>query len=137
MSALDDRSAPPSDEAVRGVLGAAAPVWDDLKAAVATAHAPVEGEWAWGGKPYGWSLRLKRRKRAIVYLTPCSGYFRAAFAIGGKVAAAAPAAGLAAALLRAIAEAPRFAEGRAVRLEVRSQGDLTNVLAVAALKMSH
>jgi hypothetical protein len=136
-SIFDDKASPPVDDAVRAVLGAAAPLWSELRAAIAEAHAPLDSEWVWGGKPYGWSLRLRQKKRAVLYLTPCSGYFRAAFAIGGKAADAAPAARLARHVLRAIADAPRFAEGRAVRLEVRSAADVADVVAVAALKMSH
>lgn len=137
MSAFADRSAPPADAAVRSQLGDTAPLWSALLAAVAAAHAPLDSEWVWGGKSYGWSLRLRRKKRAVLYMTPCAGTFRAAFALGEKAAAAAPAAGLAPHLLRAIDEAPRFAEGRAVRLEVRGRDDVADALAVAALKMSH
>ena len=135
-SAFEDRAAPPADDAVRAVLGAAAPHWSALRAAIAEAHGPLDSEWVWSGKPHGWSLRLKRGKRAVVYLTPCAGYFRAAFAVGEKAAGVASAAGLASHLLRAIEEAPRFAEGRAVRLEVRGHAEVADVLAVAALKMS-
>ena len=137
MSAFDDKAVPPADDAVRAVLGVAVPLWTELRAAIAAAHAPIECEWVWGGKPYGWSLRLRRKKRAVLYLTPCDGYFRAAFALGEKAAGAAPAAGLAAHLLRAIDEAPRYVEGRGLRLEVRGAADVADVLAVAALKMSH
>ena len=134
---FDDRTAPPADDAVRAVLGAAAPLWSALRAAIAEAHGPLDSEWVWGGRPHGWSLRLRQRKRAVLYMTPCAGFFRAAFALGERAAGAAADAGLAPHLLRAIEEAPRFAEGRAVRLEVRSAAAIADVLAIAALKMRH
>ena len=136
-SAFDDRTAAPTEDAVRDVLGDATSLWNALRAEVAAAYPPLDSEWVWGGKPYGWSLRLRRKKRAVLYMTPCAGRFRASLALGEKAAGAAPAAGLAAHLLRAIDEAPRFAEGRALRLEVRDSADVADVLAAAALKMSH
>jgi Protein of unknown function (DUF3788) len=33
---------------------------------------------------YGWSLVLKFKKRRIVYLSPCSGCFRASFGLSHK-----------------------------------------------------
>jgi len=136
-SAFGDRSAMPDDDSLREVLGGAAALWEALRAAVAAAYPPLDAAWVWGGAPYGWSLRLKQRKRAVLYLTPCRGSFRAALALGEKAAGAAAAAGLPARLLDAIAAAPRFPEGRAVRLEVRDERDVADTLAVAALKMRH
>ena len=37
----------------------------------------------------GWSLRLKVKKRNIVYLAPCNGCFRVAFIFGDRAVAAA------------------------------------------------
>jgi hypothetical protein len=136
-SAFGDKAVAPADDTVCAALGVAAPLWSTLWTAIAAAHAPIEREWVWGGKPHGWSLRLRQRKRAVLYMTPCAGFFRAAFAIGGKAADAAHDAGLGPHLLQVIEAAPRFAEGRAVRLEVRSEADIADVLTIAALKMSH
>ena len=136
-SAFADRAAPPDDGAVHRVLGASAPAWDECRAAIARAHPPVDAEWVWGGAPHGWALRLRRKKRAIVYLAPHAGSFHASFAVGEKAAAAARDAGLAEHLLQAIADAPRYVEGRAVRIEVAGPAAVADVLAVAALKMGH
>jgi hypothetical protein len=69
-------------------------------------------------------------------MTPCRGYFRASLALGEKAAAAARAARLPAALLHRIENAPRFPEGRAVRLEVRSSRDLPGIAKIAAIRMA-
>jgi hypothetical protein len=52
-----------------------------------------------------------------------------------KAAKAAHEAGLPAKALRAIDEAPCYAEGRAVRLEIRTKKDLPAILKIAACKM--
>ena len=134
-SAFLDRSAVPQDAELVRALESSAPLWSLLKSRVAAEHAPLVEEWTHAGKNNGWSLRLKRRSRAVLYMTPCQGHFRAAFALGEKAAAAAHVAGLPDAVLAAVDQAPRYVEGRAVRLEVRSEADVDNVLALARVKM--
>lgn len=112
-------------------------LWRQTREAIAAVHGPIAEEWVFGGKAYGWSLRLKRKTRAVVYLTPCEGYFRASFAVGEKAAQAAHDAPLSAAVLALIDGAPRFAEGRAVRVEVRRASDVKTVASIAAIKMAN
>lgn len=46
-------------------------------------------DWGFSGKKWGWGLRLKQKKRAVVYLTPTNGHFWAGFALGQKAVDAA------------------------------------------------
>jgi len=41
-------------------------------------------EWNFPGKKYGWSFRIKDKKRAIVYLLPGDDAFMVAFVFGGR-----------------------------------------------------
>jgi hypothetical protein len=137
MSAFMDKSSAPAARALATALGAAAPRWEEIKREIASRFAPLSEEWVFSGKQYGWSLRLKQKKRAVLYLTPLEGYFRAAFALGEKAAAAASEAKLPAAIWEAIDKAPRYAEGRAVRIEVRNARDVRSVVKVAEIKMAN
>ncbi|MGZ5556296.1 MAG: DUF3788 family protein, partial [Candidatus Aminicenantales bacterium] len=96
--------------------------------------APVTEAW---GFYKAWSLRLKQKKRTIVYLLPREGYFLCAFVFGGKATDAARQAKLPKAVMKAIDEAPVYAEGRGFRLEVRSEGDLAVMNKLAAIKMAN
>lgn len=135
LSVFDDKHTPPTNAALHAALGRAASAWTTLKDAVARDCAPVQEEWGFAGAQYGWSLRLKRGKRAIVYLTPCKGYFLASFALGEKACAAAAAARLPARVLDLIASAPKYAEGRGVRIPVRTQRDTAAIRALVAIKL--
>jgi Protein of unknown function (DUF3788) len=73
-------------------------------------------------------------RRAIVYMTPRRGHFVASFVLGEKACAAARAARLPPAVMQAIDEAPRYAEGRGIRIPVRTAKDVQTVEALAALK---
>ena len=136
LSAFDDRSREPGAEELRRALGRSSARWDELIGHLAIEQAPLHSAWTFAGVKWGWSLRLKRRKRTILYMTPREGHFLAGFALGEKAVAAAHQAGLPEALLRAIDGAPKYAEGRGVRLEVRSQSDLDEVKQLAAIKMA-
>jgi hypothetical protein len=131
-----DKAHPPATGAVATSLGKAADLWVSLKERIASQHPPMSEEWVFGGKAAGWSLRLKRKSRAIVYLTPCRGYFRASFALGEKAVLAAHSIGLPDAILAVIDDAPRYVEGRAVRLEIRRAADVQIVAKIAAVKMA-
>jgi hypothetical protein len=126
--------APPTPGALARALGGAAPRWRALEAGLAEDLGPLGEEWTFAGRKRGWSLRLKRGERAIVYFTPLRGRFRAAFALGEKAAAEALASALPAPVRAAVESARRYVEGRAVVLEVRTAADARSVRALAAIK---
>src|ERR1035438_3395425 len=80
----------PTDDDLAAELGRSAKaLWDRLLAGLAERHNIVTREWNSYSPKAGWSLRLKRDKRTILYLSPCRGCFRASFALGGKAVEAA------------------------------------------------
>ena len=85
---------------------------------------------------FGWTLRLKQPARVLVYLTPQRSHFLASFALGEKACAAVREAGVPAAILALIDAAPKYAEGRGVRIPVRNKAGLKGILAIAAIKLS-
>ena len=135
-SAFDDKSKKPNDKQVGDVLGKAIVHWKELKQLVQQRIDPVDEEWVFSGKAYGWSLRLKNKKRAILYMTPCQGYFRVAFAFGEKAVEAAHKSKLPESVLNLIDEAPRYPEGRAVRMEVKSKEGVRIADKLTAIKLS-
>ncbi len=136
LSILDDRSKKPRDADVAEVLGRAKGRWDELHALMDSQYAPVTDEWTFAGAKYGWSQRLKRKKRTILYLIPCRRHFLVAFVFGEKAVKAARASDLPASVLKAIDAAKKYVEGRGVRIEVRTKKDLAIVEKLAAIKMA-
>ena len=63
--------------------------------------------------------------------------FLVGFALGEKAVRAAHEAALPTSLLAVIDEAPKYAEGRGVRIEVRTKKDLDAVRKLAAVKMAN
>ena len=128
---------PPNDAELADVLGSTKRLWDRLVVNLAREHDVTEQEWKAYSRKSGWTLRLKRKGRAIVYLSPCRGSFLAAFALGDRAVAAARESGLPERVMKVVAAARRYAEGTAVRIQVRRTSDMAAVEALAAIKLAH
>lgn len=137
LSAFDDKASPPTDRALARMLGRTSALWARLKADLQGEYGPLVEEWSFAGKNYGWSFSLKQPKRALVYMTPCQGHFLASFALGEKACRAAHEAGLPSSILAIIDAAPKYAEGRGVRIPVRLQRDVDGVERLAAIKSAN
>jgi hypothetical protein len=137
LSAFDDKALEPTEAAVAEALVGANNLWIDLRDQIASQYDPLAEDWVFSGKKWGWSLRLKHKKRTVLYMTPSTGFFYAGFALGEKAVAAANTSGLRRSLLKIINGSQKYAEGRGVRLEVWSAADLDNVIKLAAIKMAN
>jgi hypothetical protein len=127
----------PTEKELAAVLGRADGLWQalitDLKRDL-----KLDGEeWNTYSIKAGWSLRLQLKKRNIVYLGPRSGFFLASFILGDKAVGAARRSKLPQSVLKIIDEAKRYAEGTAVRIEVRQAGDANVVKTLAKIKIEN
>ena len=104
---------------------------------LAVEHGVDTQEWNSYSKKAGWSLRLKRKDRVIVYLSPHCGCFTASFALGDKAVQVAKRSGLSPQVIKIINEAKRYAEGAAVRIEVKAAKDVTSVIRIAIAKLEN
>jgi hypothetical protein len=82
-------------------------------------------------------MRLKLKKRNILYMAPCRGCFRVAFILGDKAVKAARQIKLPQRILKAIDDAPRYPEGTGVRLIVKRMSDLPAILKLAEVKLAN
>ena len=137
LSAFDDKSKEPLRGELAEVLGLATHLWDQLISNVRSRFDPLTEDWGFSGKKWGWALRLKHKKRAVLYLTPANGFFYAGFALGQKAVDAAQDSDLPPSVLDIIDSSQKFAEGRGVRLEVRSDVDVRSVTQLADIKMAN
>lgn len=136
-NAFIGKSHPPTGAELADVLGPAKVLWDELLASLAAEYKLTIQEWNSYSLKAGWSLRLKNNGRNILYLSPCQGAFRAAFALGDKAVAAARQSNLPPSVIKIINEAKRYAEGTAVRLEIKKTKDVESVFKLAGIKLAH
>ena len=118
----------PTDAQLSKELGRSRALWDKLVAAVPECET---AEWNSYSPKAGWALRLKKRKRNIVYLAPSHRAFTALLILGDRAVAAAREAGL------VHGEEKKYPEGTAFRVEVRTVRDVDEVRKLAAIKMQY
>ncbi len=128
---------PPTDAELAAELGTVKSLWDSLLSQLGSEHRLVVREWSSRSTKTGWSLRMMRRERNIVHLSPCHEFFLASFALGDRAVEAASAIALPKRVLKIIGQARKYAEGTAVRIEVRSAEDVDAVSKLAGIKLEH
>ena len=133
VNAFIGKTEPPDDQELELALGPAKALWDKLADRLRK-HEVNAQEWGSYSPKAGWSLRLKRKDRIIVYLIPLHGSFHVSLVLGHKGVKAARASALPEHVLKTIAGARRYAEGTGIRLAVTAPGDLAVVEKLALIK---
>ena len=127
----------PTDEDLNAALGPAKATWDQLLDDLAREHGANVREWNSYSLKAGWSLRVKRKARTIVWLGPREGSFIAAFILGDQAMQAARAGKLPQRIVKILNEAPKYPEGTGVRITLKTPKDLAAVMALAAIKLAN
>jgi len=136
-NAFIGRAKKPTEEELAAALGSAKAVWDRFIARLAEEDGVDVQEWSSYSPKAGWSLRLKRKKRTIVWLAPCEGSFRVAFILGEKAMKAARECGLPARVVKILEEAPKYPEGTGVRIAVKGAKDIAVLRKLAEIKLAN
>jgi hypothetical protein len=134
LSCFDDRESPPTGAGLDDALGETSLLWSGLIAHMTEAYPPIAEEWAFAGASFGWSLRLVRKKRRLLYLIPQKSFFLVGIVLGDKAVAAAFEADLPARIKEELSAAKRYAEGRGIRVRIASPEDLNAIMSLAEIK---
>ena len=137
LSALDDKARKPRPADLAETLGRSYTHWKSLAAHLDREFPPLTQEWNFSGAKWGWSMRLKQKKRTVLYMTPCKAHFLVGFVLGEKAVKAALESDLPDSILTVIDEAKKYAEGRGVRIEIRNTKDLKIIKGLAEIKMAN
>lgn len=137
INAFAGRTSQPTPEEVEAALGASFAAWKQFVAWIEHEKGVTTEEWKSDAPKYGWSLRLKRKDRTIVYLAPCEGCFRAAFVLGDRAMEAARHARFPRKVAETIAGSPHYGEGTGVRLIVKKPTDLPAIRILAEIKLAN
>lgn len=132
------KSQPPTQKQLAEVLGEQSfKVWSEIEAYVLHQYPRAVCEWNFPGIKYGWSYRLKDKKRAIIYLLPADGFFNVAFVFGQKASTHILGSTVADSIKTELQQARVYAEGRGIRLEVRDASFLEDVKQLVNVKLSY
>lgn len=137
FSAFMDKTSVPSDEDLIDKLGSTLEIWNKIKEDVRSKYPDPLEEWNFPGKKYGWSFRMKDKKRAIIYLLPKQGYFMAAFVFGDKAMEEIRSSGIRREIIEELEAARKYAEGRGIRIEIRDDTALKDIKKLIDIKLAH
>ncbi len=135
LSIFDDKSVVPADNQLPEILGENSTLWNSIKEFVYARYPAATEEWNFPGEKYGWSFRIKDKKRAIIYFIPHDGFFQVALVYGAKATEEALAANISDEIKEAISSAKVYAEGRGFSIDVKDAAILDNIKTLVEIKL--
>ena len=132
-----DKSHVPEDADLAKVLGRAKRHWDNLRAHALDADSAASPEWTYESKKSGWTFAVRGRRRNLLYLKPYDKSFTLGFAYSEQAVQAAEQSDLPDHVVEIIRQAPKYPEGRAVRVKVTSAADVKIAKKLLAIKIEN
>ena len=100
-------------------------------------YGDLKPEWKYYNKKSGWILILFNRKRNVLFIVPRKKYFRTAFTFGEKASDIIFNSELPEAIKKDLLETKKYAEGRTIQIDVKSENDLNNILNLIQIKLAN
>jgi len=132
-----DKKQVPGDKDLEQGLGGTFTLWKQIREAASAYPAALPGEWNFPGEKYGWSFRIKDKKRVIIYLLPRDKYFKVAFVFGQKAFDEIMAGGFPDMIRQELSSAKAYAEGRGIRIDVKDKLIVPDILKLIEIKLRH
>lgn len=130
-----DKAACPSAIDLQKALGESYTWWQQIETYVLTSPQSAVAEWNFASPKYGWSFRLKDKKRVIVYLLPRDGFFKAAFVFGQKATDEILSGDFPDFIKNELKSARVYAEGRGIKIDVNQSGTTKSIENLIDVKM--
>jgi hypothetical protein len=132
---MHDGSRKPDDVLLRKMLGKTMGLWEELRIHLAETHPPIVEEWKFYGLKNGWSMKVLCGKRNLFFFVPREGGFMGGFIFGEKATEEVMRSRLPERLKQELSASRKYAEGRGLRVEVRSRADAEAVKELVGIKI--
>jgi Protein of unknown function (DUF3788) len=133
-SIFPDKNIKPSEESLKKAIGKSFKNWQIIYKNVHSEFKDAVDEWTYSGTKFGWSFRIKDKKRVIVYLLPREKYFKAALVFGKKATDEVMESKVSKEIIDELSKAKAYAEGRGIRVDVNEK-NLKDVLTLIDIKL--
>jgi len=131
------RNEVPDEKALKKVLENSYDLWISIVEYVKVRYPAALCEWNYPGEKYGWSFRIKDKKRAIIYLLPREKYFKTAFVFGQKAADEIFQSRISETIKFELKEARQYAEGRGIRINIKDNTLIRDIKTLIDIKLAH
>ena len=132
-----DKEKQPTESDLREALGEKYKLWMEIRDRVFEKYPEGREEWNFPGKKYGWSFRIKDRKRAILYFLPRERAFMVAFVFGNKAFNALMGSEVSDQIKSQLEGARVYAEGRGIRIPVPDRSVLNDIFLLLDFKLAY
>lgn len=136
VSVFTDKEKTPDAPALKKALGSTYKLWQELEQFALAAHAQSLPEWNYSAK-YGWSLRIKDKKRVIIYLLPRDGFFKAALVFGQKATDEVLSSNVSEDIKTELQNARPYAEGRGIRIPIKNSRQIPGIKMLVDIKIAN
>jgi len=137
ISIFTDKKNTPNNNDLIVTLGNTCSIWDKIVEYVHNKYPDAKDEWNYSGDKYGWSFRIKDKKRAIIYLLPRDNFFKVALVFGQKATDKIMNSEISNDLKEELNAAKVYAEGRGIRIDVKDENLLKDIQFLIDVKMAN
>ncbi|MCO5250938.1 MAG: DUF3788 domain-containing protein [Candidatus Kapabacteria bacterium] len=135
ISIFPHKDSEPTDAELKVALGDSYDIWIRLNDFVLDRYPKGLVDWNYPGKKYGWSYRIKDKKRTIIYFLPRENYFKVALVFGQKAYDMIMDSDISAEIKNDLQQATKYAEGRGIRVEVKNDSILPEIMKLVEIKL--
>ena len=134
ISIFTDKNKLPNDNDLKKSLGETYELWQLIKDYVISKYPKGFDEWSCS--KYGWSLRMKDKKRTIIYLLPRDKFFKVAFVFGQKATDTIMKSQIANSIKTELDSAKVYAEGRGIRIDIKGKKIMCDIQELIDIKLA-
>jgi hypothetical protein len=134
-SIFDNNKRIPDNDDLSDKLGNTHYLWSLINEYVFLKYPEALSEWSFPGEKYGWSFRIKDKKRAIIYLLPRDRFFKVAFVFGQKAFEKIMKSEISDTIKKELESARVYAEGRGIRIDVKDEMILNDIKELIDIKL--
>jgi hypothetical protein len=136
-SVFDDISVKPDEKALLKAIGKKAVHWKKIKKHLEDEYGELIEDWKYYGKKTGWLLKTLKKKRNLFFCIPLKGGFHITFVFGDKAVSVVESSDLPETIKEELRNARKYAEGRGLRIDVKSAKDVKNIQKLVAIKVKN
>lgn len=129
-----EKAVKPAESDLMEKLGSSYQLWAELKNWTLNYLKNVGEEWAFPGKKYGWSFRIKSKKRNIIYFIPHEGNFSVALVFGQKATDRIMESNISKTIKTELMNARVYVEGRGISIAMSDDTILDDIKTLVRIK---
>lgn len=134
-SIFTDKNKQPNNDDLIESLGNSYQYWQLIRNYVFSKY--PKGFEEWTCSKYGWSLKIKDKKRAIIYLLPRDRFFKVALVFGPKATDMIMKSQIINSIKTELDSAKVYAEGRGIRIDVKDKMMIGDIKELIDIKLAN